>query len=93
MPVPLLVQLRDLVREFGPGNAAQMLPIAIWEAVDGRPDPLTRELYHALDECVRRWHDRTDPMPDPVLLPAAYHDWCERQYGTLTPDEFGRVSV
>lgn len=93
MSAPLLIRIRDLVREFGAGNVAQVLPIAIWEATNGRPDPLTRELYHALDECVRRWYDRLDPMPDSTLTPTAYCEWCERQYGTLTRDELGRLEV
>lgn len=88
MPAPLLVQLRDLVREFGPGTVAQTLAPAIWEVADGRPDPRTRELYAALDSCVSRWSKRTDPMPHPVICPMAYHEWCERQFG-LDPERNG----
>jgi hypothetical protein len=81
MPVPPLVQVTDLVRKFGPAEMAHTLVIAIWEAADGRPDPRTRSLYHALDALMRRYDDGTDPMPDPRMMPQAYTEWCERQYG------------
>ena len=81
MPAPLLVQLRDLVREFGAADVTRTLVIGIWEAADGRPDPRTRSLYHALDALMRRYDDGTDPMPDPGAMPQAYTEWCERQYG------------
>jgi len=90
MAAPLLVQLRDLVAEFGPGLVAQTLPIAIWEAADGRPDPLTRELHHALDSLVSRWARRMDPMPHPVLCPDAHMEWCERQFGLDCREEARR---
>jgi hypothetical protein len=81
MPAPLLVQLRDLVREFGAATVTRTLVIGIWEGADGRPDPRTRSLYHALEALMRRHDDLTDPMPDPRGMPEAYAEWCDRQYG------------